>query len=407
MRRASWLVGILATIAGLAFEGFLFLRPYFRSPAQPPTLSHLVHVVLAILVALAGLAAALAARKSPQAAALFLPAVAVLGFFLGVEAWAPAGVLFLASGVLALLAARQSSRSSARTVPITPPPGTSLHWSEAAKLGIPSSPVTSVDTGREAGWSRSRKAGFAGIIVLAAAIVIPTSLWSSGSAAAPLSSANAQAKPAVAASSSAALPSSSSTTSTLLPTATATDPSTTPAPATTGTGLPSGLALYTDAQREFRLLYPTGWKKTPYQKLGATGTDQYAAVGFANWKGPQVGGEYLDFIQVDVGEDQTMDSSMLPTVKAGMEQEQQYLKNGYKNFKVLEDPHQVMILGVPAFTQLCSFTLSGRTVVVAELGLIANGHGYDLQICVVKADWDRDQSLFQTIIQNFGVSPLV
>jgi hypothetical protein len=407
MRRASCLIGILGTIAGLALEAFLFLRPYFRTPAQPATKSHLVHVTLALLLALAGLAAALAVRKSPRAGALFLPAVAVLGFFLGVDAWAPAGALFLTSGALAFLAARESSDSKAPPVPALAPQGTSLHWSEAAKQGISSAPVLTGDVRREAGWSRSRKAGFAGIIVLAAVLIIPASLWSSGSAPAPLSPTNAQAKPTNATVTLGTVASSSSTTSTSVAAAVNTAPSTTkPGASTTSSSLPSDLANYADTQHQFRLVYPAVWKKTPYQKLGEAGDDQYAVVGFADWKGPQVAGEYLDFIQVDVFEDRPLDSSMLPILKAGMEQDQVEAKKEFKDFKILEPLHEVTIAGLPALTQLCSFTLSGRTEVFADLALIANGRGYQLEVSAVKADWNRDQSLFRTIIQNFGVSPL-
>jgi hypothetical protein len=411
MRVTSFVLGIVGGVTGLGVHAVLLVRFFSQTSGS---FHAFLQLALAVALGLAAILVAAFLRRSTKTLAVVLPVLGVLGFFPRPMTWIPSGVLLMAGGVAALISLRSDTTSPAPSHGAVSANGTSLHWSEAARLGLPPVPTRPVMTAKRDTWSPAKTVGIVGVAIVAAAIVIPISLWSPWNPSAESegtqrvatdSSPNTTAQPPI---------TSDSTSTTDRAATTTTVPSTT----TTVPTAPGALDTYSDSVRGFTMSYPTAWRNTDPGEVGERVfgsqarafdeeyTDAYVAASFADWNGPTFNGCYLDYVWVEVWDDGRYDSSDLPEIQADFEDWLDDIADQYQNddIQVIERAHERQIGEVRGFEQDWSYFLGGHTIVVRECVLIVDQSLYYLRLATVIENQDANGPLFDQILEDFLVT---
>jgi hypothetical protein len=389
MRVTSFVLGILGGLAGVAVHAVLLFRFFGQSDRPAATL---VQLALAAALGVTALLVAVTARGSTRTLAVFLPLLGVLGLFSRLLTWAPAAVLLVAGGVVALVSLRSGAGSS-RPSPAftaTSPNGAALHWSQAARLGL--SPSATTPPRRAESWSRARKTGVAVAAVAAAAVVISLSLWSPGSASGSGQLAGA------------------TTTTARVSAASASTTTTAPGVTTTTSTEPGIFVTYEDRESGFTVEYPSTWRSAdpkdtglrvggPVERIWA---QMFVAASFADRNGPTFDGCFLNFMWVEVYEEGTVDESMFPEFREVFEEYLEDFRYYFADVKVLEPLHSVQIGLAQGLSVTWSFSEGGLARVWQVTLLIANERAYFLTFGAVKEDWNDYRPLFEKILEDFS-----
>jgi len=413
MRVTSFALGIAGGVAGLAVHAVLLAVFFSRSTGL---FEVFLQLALAVALGLAAILIAALCRRSLKMLAALLPVLGILGFFPRPVSWSPAGVLLIAGGVVACIALRQAgSRPTAAPAAGLSPTGAPLHWSEAARLGIPATPrVVAPHPRGEERWSLARRTGIIAGGLIAAAIVIPLSVWPPTVA----GSAGGQGSvgPTTTVLSARATTTSPQPSSTDSPTST-----TAPGHSSTSTTKAGGLDVFSDAQRGISISYPATWRNTNPSEVGEriygganqarqrAFNDAYVAAAFADWKGPTYDGCYLDYIWMEVYDDQPTKVSDLPKIRTNVQDYLDWLRQNFSDVKLLEPLREVQIGTATGFDYTWSFTVGQQKLMLTDCVLIANDTEYFLEFASVEKDWKRCHPIFNQILQTFmvrGSSPL-
>ncbi len=410
MRVTSFALGILGGAAGLGVHAVLLVS-FFSQPSG--AFQVFLQLALATVLGLAAILVAALLRRSTKMLAVLLPVLGVLGFFPRPMSWAPAGVLLVAGGLVAALSLRSDVPSHAPSRAVVSATGSPLHWSEAARLGVPTVPSRPVATRRGESWSTTRRAVVVGAVVVAAAIVIPLSLlspWDPGAGSEGAQQIAEDSSPTTTA----------QTPSTVDLTQQAGGPATTTTASSTTTTVaatPGALDTYNDSLRGFAMSYPTAWRNTDPGEVGERVfgsqerllaeeyTDTYVAAAFADWNGPTFNGCYLDYVWVEVWDDGRYDSSYLPEIQAAFETwlDEVIYEYPEADIQVIEWAHETQIGGATGFEQVWQYFLGGYTMVIRECGFIADQTFYHLRLATIEENQDANGPLFDQILEDFQV----
>ena len=443
MKKASIVLGLCGGAAGIAVHIVLLVR-LFGQAGQP--LGGIVRLSVGIVLGVAGIAAAVAARGSLRARALFLPSIGLLGLFPNHLPWAPAAALMVTGGVVAFAALLRSaaqppaatasaagragttaSATGGRGAAASPRPthdGTPVHWSVAPwvpgtvpspaplaeRTPVPaaaqaSGPAAAQDADpaparREASWSRSCRGMAPATVVLLAAVVVSLPVWSPGAA--------ADSSPTVPLAGTPASVPSAPPTRIVPETTTSVEPeltSTTTAvasPLDSAAADPDGLVWYSDLNCGFTMAVPASWTEVAWSELADHESSPYHVVGFADTAGPAIAGAYLNGIDVDLVVDLGVDESSLPTLAQGLQQSLDAAAAEYEYFQVLEPVHQVTVGDVPGLSSTARVTWQGRVMVKAVYTCITDHRVYSLGFQTDDADWATYQDLFADIVRSFA-----
>jgi len=402
---SSFILGILGGLAGIGVHAVLLVRFFMQTHGL---FQVFLQLALAVALGLAALVVAAVCRRSLRTLAVFLPILGVLGFFPRPVSWAPAGALLVAGGVTALISLRREPQEEATGPGYTTvgPDGRPLHWSEAAKLGLPA--ASAKTTGRrDRSWGPGRRAGAGAVALVAAAAVVTLSLWSPWNPATPRTQAVQE---ALETATSLVAVSPSTTATTIKPTTTTT------APPTTSTTISPGSDIFnnfSDSMWGISIDYPRDWRNTDPSNVGDRvfwdegrimrdeWQDAYVAAAFADWQGPTLDGCYLDYIWVEVHDDVAVDASMIPEFQTWLEDWVVDLGQYYPDVRVLEPVKGVVVSGLPGLVHTWTVFLNGYTLITRECVLIADDCYYFLEFTAVRDDWDDCEPLFRRILENF------
>jgi hypothetical protein len=137
--------------------------------------------------------------------------------------------------------------------------------------------------------------------------------------------------------------------------------------------------------------------------------DAYVAAAFADWKGPTYDGCYLDYIWMEVYDDQPTKVSDLPKIRTNVQDYLDWLRQNFSDVKLLEPLREVQIGTATGFDYTWSFTVGQQKLMLTDCVLIANDTEYFLEFASVEKDWKRCHPIFNQILQTFmvrGSSPL-
>jgi len=399
MRSVRDLPVVLGASGGLVGVGVhavllaLFLsRPY--GPFQA-----FLELLLAVLVGLAALALAAMRRTSTATLAVFLPVMGLLGFFPRPLTWIPAGVLLLAGGVAAHIVQRQTRdmRVTIRPGTVMGPDGRPLHWSEAARLGIPTTPAVPAAGPPPRPWSRGGKAAAAFGTVLATAAVITFSLGTI--------TLDQEATGATV------------TTATVTP-ATVTALIDTPTDSVIGsttTAAPADeeeFAWYTDKQYGFTIKFPRVWRNTDPTEVGQRMhrqsaelyTETFVPAAFADWNSPTFNGCYLDYIWIEVYDETFVEVPTLPEFREMIDSRLERLASEWAGLQRVEPLKEIVLSGLGGVKHVWSILYGGHTLMLMECVLVEEGRAYFLQFTAVEEDWAAYRPVFEEILNDFTVS---
>jgi hypothetical protein len=392
VRLISWVLGILGGLLGIGVHAALLIRFF----SQPYGLFQVfLELLLALVLGLAAIFVAALFRHSPKTLAAFLPLLGTLGFFPRPASWAPAGVLLIAGGVSSMVTVWRGSKSSPSVAPAYVwPDGRPLHWSDAARLGLPRAPAGSAARSGAERWTTRRRAGVITGAVLAAAIVLLLSLGTITIGETAVSATTTSETVTTQSSATAGAPPVSTTT-------------TAPAPAE-----PQAFAVYTDEQYGFSIKFPSEWRSTDptevgqrmYRMLAEAYAQTFVAAAFADWSSPTFNGCYLDYVWIEVYDETLLDVPTLPQFRDFILQKLDRMKSNYSDVKSLEPLQDVTISGLQGCKHVWSIVFGGRTLVLMECVLVADERAYFLQFAAVEDDWDAYEPVFEEILRDFAVS---
>ena len=366
-----------------------------------------------LLALLLGLAAALVAglcRRSPKTLSVFLPLFGVLGFFPRPLTWIPAGVLLVSGGMLAAAGARRHENDHPRSSSATLPgmQGAPLHWSEAARLGLPGAGTAATRRAHATGWSAAQRAGAAALAVLTAAVVVILSLGTitvGGSHAGATTGGGSSTLSVMATVTQPATHSGGEVTTTSAPPP-ATSTSTTTPPAD------EEFVWYTDDQYGFAIKYPAAWRNTDptevgertYREYAEAYADAFVPAAFADWGSPTFNGCYLDYVWIEVWDEATVEVPSLPEFRNFFSDKLAYLATECAGVEALEPLHDVTLAGMRGTEHVWSIFFGGRTLMLMECVLVGEGRAYLFQLAAVQEDWGACRPVFEEMLQDFTVS---
>lgn len=403
-----YIVGILGGSAGLMVHAVLLSRFFSQSHGM---FQAFLELLLALLLGLAALLVAVFCRRSTKVLAVVLPVFGALGFFPRPLSWIPAGVLLMAAGATALWSVRREAKAAippALTAFSTD--GRPLHWSEAARLGIPAASARRVVTPEAGRWSTGSKAAVIAGAVMAAAIVVPLSLGTIT-----LETEKRSAVPTT--NEGGAMtegPGPATTTAASLPATTPPADNEPGASTTTATGpaTTDEFTWYTDEAHGFGIKFPVEWRNTDptevgqrfYREFKEAYIDTFGAVAFADWASPTFNGCYLDFIWVEVYDEQIMEVPTLPEFRNYIADEFEMLEASVGGVERVEPLRDVDIAGMRGLRHVWSILYGGHKLLVMECVLVGEERAYFLQFAAVEDDWTAYRPLFEEILREFTVS---
>jgi hypothetical protein len=338
MRKTATFLGFTGGLAGIGAHVYLLVGLLEQGgPASEEVKRLAVGIVLGII----GAIAALAMRASRPASVTLMFSMAALGLFPNPTSWAPAAALLLLASLLVLTGGRRTT------------------------------------------WDRGGKTLVFVSVVLAAAVVIPFSLWPQESM---------------------ALASELTSKS---PTAVATNgTSTSVASVDTTTGVnaasPYGSVLYSDTRFGLTLSVPSGWAKVPGGSVADFRPKTYHIASFAEITGPTLNGAYLNGLNVkllarSLNEDppkELMRDSVQAFIDGGPEE--------YDYFMLLEPIRDSSVGGVPALAATARITWNERVLVKSVYTVMAGNCVYRIDVMTDDVYWDAYQDLFEQMLDSFA-----
>ena len=413
--RKNAILGILGGLVGLGTHAALLVVFFTQSHGL---FQVFLHLALAAALGLVGLVVAILCRRSPATLVVLLPAVGVLGFVPRPLSWAPAGVLLVAAGIVAGLSLRNTARSLSRSRPqpvtISSDRGP-LHWSEAARLGVPAQPAPPTSRSSQASWSPARKTWMAAAVAVTAAIVVAVSVLPWDSAPAIDRDSPSVQGPAATSTTLAAAGDSEQRTTTSVESATS-------SALTTSTTDNDGYDTYVDEDLGFSLSYPSAWRNTDPGEVGPRvygGRDQasakayqdsFVSAAFADWQGPTYDGCYLDFVWVEAFADPQGEAPPLGELKAARAEYVQEFMEAFPDVELLVPIRDVQIGMARGFKYTWAIPMDRYTEIVTECVLLADGVWYYLALASAENDWDANLPIFESVLQSFtvtGTSPVI
>jgi hypothetical protein len=373
--RAPYVLGAAGGAAGFVTHAVLLVLFFSQSHGLVQVF---VHLLLALLLGLTALLLAWVCRRSTLALAVLLPVMGLFGFVVRPLSWAPAGVLLLAGGAMAVLSERSAERHTRRD------PATAVRLTAAAAgiaaivlaLGVPSWD-SEPDPGRQTAALRP--------------VTTSTSMATTGGST--VRPTPTTAKP----------PASTSSSSTSSTTTSTTEPD-------------DGYDTFADDQLGFTVRYPSAWRNTDPGEVGARvygGRSQafakqydriFVSAAFADWQGPTYDGCYLDFIWIEGAEENVDDPPTLNEVKTDTEQYIDELIQAYPDVKLLQPVRDFQLGLATGFKYTWSLPVNGLNEIVTECTLVADGVWYFIALAASEEDWKRYEPVFKKVLESFVVN---
>ena len=160
---------------------------------------------------------------------------------------------------------------------------------------------------------------------------------------------------------------------------------------------------YTDATYDYSFDYPGSWQLQEGDTADVSaGGASVGSVGVYDPKGAVAEDTYIDMVQVSVYElSVVVDESVMPEIKAELEAVLESLQSQAGDLQTVEPLAEITGGGIDGYKVTYSFAKNSAPVISTLYVLLSGDREYQLTVQAASENWEKNQSVFQTITGSF------